>query len=101
MKKHHLHFILLFALLFNIAHASIIAIEDDCHSESIHTYILEQSQSEDCGDICDSHHLFHFMAIVEGLKSAEYSAFSAPKLSYQIAIYTPPFTQIFAKPPIV
>ncbi len=102
MKKQSIYFMLLFALLFNITHASIIAIEDDCHEQSsIHTYVLEQSQSVECGDLCDMYHLFHFIAIVEGLNSAKYSAFSAPKLSYQIAIYTPPFTKIFAKPPIV
>ena len=101
MKKNHLHFILLFALLFNIAHASIIAIEDDCHVESVHTYILEQSQSVECGDICDSHHLFHFMAIIQGLESSEYLTFTALMPTHQISMYNSIFRKTSIKPPIV
>lgn len=101
MKKHRIHFLLLFALLFNIVHASIIAIEDECHEESVHTYILEQSQSMDCGDICDIEHLFHFIAIVQGLDSSEYLDFTALIPTHQPHNYHAIFSKTSIKPPIV
>jgi hypothetical protein len=55
---------LLCSLFFNIAHATVIALEDDCHHASAHEYVEEQSTSNECGDLCDMHHLFHFMAVI-------------------------------------
>jgi hypothetical protein len=101
MNKIYLQIILLVTLLFSIAHASIIAIEDDCDHASVHEYILEQSSPSDCGDLCDMHHLFHFMAIIESVKSEVYTAFPLLELRYKIAIYTSPFSQTFIQPPIV
>ena len=46
--------LLLLALLFNITHASMIAIEDDCHNESVHEYVLEQTQASECGNRWDN-----------------------------------------------
>jgi len=65
VKKQVTHFLLLFSLFFNIAHATIIATEDKCHHETAHEYVLEQTQASDCGDLCELHHLFHFMAILD------------------------------------
>lgn len=100
MKKTLLHFLLLFSLFFNIAHATVIAMEDECHHESVHEYIDEQAQSSDCGDLCELHHLFHFMAILDttlidfdGVEIT--TAFTQKSISY-----TPPFKETSIKPPI-
>ena len=92
--------LLLLSLFFNIAHASIIAVEDTCHHESTHEYVAEQSQSTDCGDVCDIHHLFPFTAILDTplfsfapLKVETHFVQKAP-------LYTPPFPQTSVKPPI-
>ena len=65
MKRQVTYFLLLFSLFFNIAHATIIATEDSCHHETAQAYVLEQTQASECGDVCELHHLFHFMAILE------------------------------------
>ena len=64
MKKTLIQFLLLSSLFFNIAHATIIAIEDDCHKETVHAYVMEQSKSSECAKVCDIHHCFHCMAIL-------------------------------------
>ena len=65
MKHKLIHIALLASLFFNIAHATIIATEDTCHHETAQEYVLEQTQASDCGDLCELHHLFHFMAILD------------------------------------
>jgi S-ribosylhomocysteine lyase LuxS involved in autoinducer biosynthesis len=60
--------LLLLSLSFNITHAAFIAIEDNhtgCHHDTVETFVMELSVSDECGDLCDMHHLFHFMAIIE------------------------------------
>ena len=100
LKKNFIHFLLLFTLFFNIAHATIIAIEDNCHHESTHEYVAEQTQSTGCGDLCDIHHLFHFTAILDE------TLYTVEPLKAQIlfiqktTLYTPPFKQTNIKPPI-
>jgi len=67
MKHPLVQFLLLLSLFFNVAHASIIAVEDKahgCHHQSVSAYLMEQSHSDACGDLCDLHPLFHFVAIV-------------------------------------
>ena len=67
MKRRLVQFLLLLSLFFNVAHASIIAVEDKahgCHHQSASAYLAEQSHSDACGDLCDLHPLFHFVAIV-------------------------------------
>jgi hypothetical protein len=100
MKKNFIHLLLLCALFFNIAHASIIAAEDECHHESVHEYVLEQSDTAECGDLCDMHHLFHFMAIIDTPIVAIESTFTRATLTHKATLYTPPFQQTNIKPPI-
>ncbi len=92
--------LLLFALLFNISHASIIAIEDDCHHESAHEYVMEQTQSSECGDLCEMHHLFHFMAIISTSPINFNPLTQQDKLTKSTLPYTPPFQKTTIKPPI-
>jgi len=100
MNKYFIQFLLLLSLFFNIAHASIIAMEDECHHESVHEYVLEQSETAECGDLCDMHHLFHFMAIIDAPVLALETPFSQTTLTHKTTRYTPPFKQTNIKPPI-
>lgn len=100
MKASIVKFLLLFSLLFHISHASIIAMEDDCNHDSVHEYIMEQTQASECGDLCDMHHLFHLIAIIS--TSPIYFDVSMPqaKLTESTTFYTPPFQKKTTKPPI-
>ncbi len=93
-------FLLLFALFFNISHASFFAIEDDCHHETATEYVMEQTQASDCGDLCDMHHLFHFMAIVSTLDISFCALTKQAQVTEKTTPYTPPFQKTTIKPPI-
>ncbi|HFD13710.1 MAG TPA: hypothetical protein ENJ34_00240 [Epsilonproteobacteria bacterium] len=100
MKKQMIHFLLLFSLFFNIAHASIIATEDSCQHESAHEYITEQAHATDCGDLCDIHHLFHFMAIIIDTDIHFTIPPTRENVKIKLTLYTPPFQETSIKPPI-
>lgn len=75
--------------------------EDECHHESVHEYVAEQAESSECGDLCDMHHLFHFMAILD-TSLIDFDNAEIPTVFMQKSIqYTPPFQQTTIKPPIV
>ncbi|HFQ60709.1 MAG TPA: hypothetical protein ENK39_00220 [Epsilonproteobacteria bacterium] len=100
MKKHVIQFLLLFSLFFNIAHASIIATEDTCHHETAHEYVSEQAHATDCGDLCELHHLFHFMAIISNVAIHFDVKHTKTLLTEKPTLYTPPFKKTSMKPPI-
>jgi len=100
VKKKIVQFLLLLSLFFGIAHASIIAIEDECHHETAHEYVLEQSQSTECGDLCDMHHFFHFMAILDTQSITWNISYVQEGLMYKNNHYTSPFQKTIIKPPI-
>lgn len=100
MKNNFIQVLLLCALFFNITHASLIAVEDECHHESVHEYLLEQSDTVNCGDLCDMHHLFHFMAIIDTPMLAIENNFNPLKLTHKTTRYTSPFKKTNIKPPI-
>ncbi len=100
LKKHVIHFLLLFSLFFNIAHASIIATEDSCQHESAHEYVAEQVHATDCGDLCELHHLFHFMAIISTVDIHFDAKNTKTLLTEKPTCYTPPFPETSIKPPI-
>ena len=100
MKKRFIYILLLCSLFFNIAHATVIALEEECHHDSVSEYLLNTYVDDDCGDLCELHHMFHFMAIL-----------STPDITFdnleprevqilQSTYYTPPFKQTNIKPPI-
>ncbi len=64
MKRKAVHLLLLLSLFFNAAHAFIIASQEHCVHETPVEYVMEMSHSNDCGDLCDLHHFFHWSAIV-------------------------------------
>ena len=96
-----INILLLLSLLFNIAHASFIAMEDECDHETATEYIMEQITTADCGDLCDVHHLFHFVAIISEPKIL----LDTPKRDAQPlqknTLYSPLFNETSIKPPIV
>jgi len=95
-----INILLLLSLLFNIAHATIIATEDDCHHETAHEYVLEQTQASDCGDLCELHHLFHFIAIVTAPELDFNTIQHKDKITLKVLQYTPPSQKTNIKPPI-
>lgn len=99
MKKKCIHLLLLCSLFFNIAHASIIAMENTCH-ETVHEYVAEQSHDTHCGDLCELHHLFHFMAIVVTPELDFNTAPDKDKITLKVLQYTPPSQKTNIKPPI-
>ncbi len=96
-----LKILLLVSLLFNIVHASVIVVEDSCEHDSIAEYIIEQTADLECGDLCDMHHLFHFVAIIteETININTQKKDEQPLL--KATLYTPLFNETFTKPPIV
>jgi len=101
LKTKLTYILLLLAMTFNIAHASIIALEDHCEHESVSEYVSEQFESQECDDLCDIHHLFHLTAII----TPEIIVSLAPKYTEQpdskLLTYHPPFKRTEQKPPIV
>lgn len=100
MNKKLVQLLLLLSLSFNIAHASIIAIEDDCPHETAHEYVMEQTQTSGCGDLCDMHHLFHWTAIITPAVSCVRTELHAEQLDTKELNYYPPFQKREKKPPI-
>ena len=104
MKATIIKLLLLLSLSFNVTHAAFIAIEDDhtqCHHATATEFVLEQSSSDDCGDLCKMHHLFHFMAIIdETLPVLEVPVMQETPQT-KAAVYTPPFETTEHKPPIL
>ena len=101
MKSRMIKLLLLLSLFFNIAHASIIAVEDTCHHETVSEYVMEQTEAADCGDLCDMHHLFHFVAIITTPNIDFDTSVNSGQLTQKNRLYTPPFEEISIKPPIV
>jgi hypothetical protein len=100
LKKRFIHILLLCSLFFNIAHATIIALEDDCHHDSVNAYILDSHADNDCDDLCELHHMFHFMAILSNSRLSVESAEPRQVSIFKPSRYTPPFKQTQIKPPI-
>ena len=93
--------LLLLSMFFNIVHASVIAMEDDCHHDTVTEYLMEQNIADDCGDLCDMDHLFHFIAILSTPNvNFDTSAHNAQP-TQKSTLYYPPFKENTTKPPIV
>jgi hypothetical protein len=93
--------LVLFSMFFNISHASLIALADDCeHAHETLTLVLDDSEHNDCDDLCDIHHLFHFMAILITPDTSFNHIDYKEVLSLKAIYYTPPFKQTTIKPPI-
>ena len=92
--------LLLLALFFNIAHASVIASEEHCVHESVSEYVQEMEQGTDCGDLCHFHHLFHFSAIITAAVEVIPTIQYAGQPDTELLAYHPPFRETENKPPI-
>lgn len=95
--------LLLLSLSFNIAHAAIIAIADDCtecHNNTLCDYAYETNVIADSADLCTMHHFFHFIAIIN-VFDAHFDAFVYSEETTQKKIfYSPPPEETSTKPPI-
>lgn len=100
LNKKLVQLLLLLSFFFSITHASLIAIEDDCHHETAQEYVMEQTQASDCGDLCEIHHLFHFMAILDKSHIDFDATHDKLKLVHTLTYYTPPFQEKSIRPPI-
>ena len=100
MKNRLIQILILCSLFFNIAHATLLALEEDCHHDSVSEYVMDTHAEDDCGDLCDLHHYFHFMAVV----SCDYHSFehcyTEESFTLMLAEYTPPLIATDIKPPI-
>jgi len=93
--------LLLVSLLFNISHASFIAMIEECHHEHVIEYTIEQNSTDDCGDLCDIDYLFHFIAILTTPNIGFDTSIHNEKLILKTTLYYPPFKEKTTKPPIV
>ncbi len=101
MRSRFIQILLLLAMTFNIAHASIIASEDHCGHENVFEYVGEMSHSQDCNDLCDIHHLFHMTAIITPAFSFLTEVHETEQPNATLLSYNPPFKETENKPPIV
>lgn len=101
LKKNFLNFLLLFSLFFNIAHASIVNMDDDCHHESSHQHAEEESNTIMHSDLCNAHHHCHFMAIIDTSIIALNNIFMQSKLTHKHTRHSPPLQEANIKPPII
>ncbi len=74
--------------------------EDECHHDMTHEYLLEQSKSTECDDLCDIDHLFHFIAIIDMPNIILEASHKKDNLTYKYSHYIPPFQKMSIKPPI-
>ncbi|GIT99106.1 hypothetical protein TSL1_19270 [Sulfurovum sp. TSL1] len=95
--------LLLLSLSFNIAHAAVIAIADDCtecHNNTLYDYVHETNVITDSDDLCTMHHLFHFAAIID-VSDINFDAFAySEQPTQKSTFYSPPSKEAFIKPPI-
>lgn len=104
MKRRIIKLLLLLSLSFNIAHATIIAIADDCtecHNNTLCDYAYETNVVADSADLCTMHHFFHFIAIIN-VFNAQFDAFAhSEEPTQKNTFYSPPLEETSIKPPIV
>lgn len=97
-------FLLLLSLSFNIAHAAIIAVADDCTecpNNALYDYVYETNDVTDSDDLCTMHHFFHFTAIID-VSNINFDAFAYSEHPTQKStVYSPPSKETSTKPPIV
>ena len=98
-----INLLLLFSLSFNIAHATIIAVVDDCtdcHNNTVYDYTHVTEVTVDPADLCTMDHCFHFTAImsVSDINFDHLLYSEQPK--QKNTFYTPPSKEMSIKPPI-
>jgi hypothetical protein len=101
LKLKIIKLLLLLSLFFNITHASIIAMENECHHDTLTEYVMEKNIADECGDLCDMHHLFHFMAILNTPNIDFDTLTHNEQPTQEMLLYHPPFKETTIKPPIV
>ena len=100
MKLKFIQVLLLLAMAFNITHAAFIAVEDHCDHEKVIEYVSEMTQSQECHDICDIHHLFHLTAILSAATTCIDALYYTETPKTALLSYHSPFKRTENKPPI-
>jgi len=93
--------LLLFSILFNIVHIGYINLTSahTCKHQNTITQKLKIPQ-DNCGDLCDMHHICCFHAIMPLHILVFESTFYSVKIALKNDYYTPPFQKTLTKPPI-
>lgn len=100
MKTRFIQIILIMSLFFNIAHDAVIAVHEHDVSESISEYILEQQQSSDCGNMGESHHLFHLAAILSSNQLDLHLLYQSGMIGFKSSTYQNSLLDRQIRPPI-
>ena len=100
VKQRFLKLFLLLSLFFNSAHAYIIVEDEHCTHQSSLSFVVDISQSDDCGDMCDLHYLFHWSAIVTPYTSLCDADLAKQKPQVIKQLYTTLLITQDLKPPI-
>ncbi|UFH59568.1 hypothetical protein [Sulfurovum mangrovi] len=100
MKARVIQLLLIISLSFNIAHDAFIAINEQSLCENISEYVMEQTEGSECGNIGESHYLFHFTAILSPLKLIPQSAGKTEPIHFNCRVHTALLKDKQVKPPI-
>ncbi|BBG65320.1 hypothetical protein NNO_0617 [Hydrogenimonas sp.] len=92
--------LLLFSLFTNVVHAAIIYSFKSCEHETVCEYVLEMEQVNDCGDLCEKHHMFHLSAIPASFAMYIPSLAKRDVIDYLNKDYLPPLNDRTYRPPI-
>lgn len=95
--------LLLFSLFFNIAHATIIAVADDCtdcHNNTVYDYVHATEVVVDPADLCTMDHCFHFTGIISTSDISFYDALYSEQPMQKNTFYSSPIQKTSIKPPI-
>lgn len=91
--------LLLIAFSFSISHAYVIEVNEIGHC-SVQEYVQEFSQSNDCDDLCDVHHMFHMSYItVDTIFSMDFDTLSFTPI-YNPDHYNGDYNPSSFRPPI-
>ncbi|WP_187646895.1 hypothetical protein [Nitrosophilus labii] len=99
MKKRVLLILLLCSMFFNVSHAIVFNVADHCEHTEVKEFVLETQKSNNCGDICDFHHILHQSVIPNTFSAIFFELKFSKKISYFQKIYQPPFLKPSYKPP--
>jgi len=99
--KKAIYTLLLMSLFLNITHAAVISFIDRCEHQTLQEYIVDIDHGNDCGDFCDTHHMFHISAIPVTPVALFPKIPNRANFDYSLKDYIPPFLEPSYRPPIV
>lgn len=100
MRTKVIQLLLIISLSFNIAHDAFIAINVQSVCEDISEYVMEQTEGRECGNIGESHYLFHFTAILSPTQLISQSVLKTEPIHFNRTVHTTLLEDKQVKPPI-